>query len=213
MALVSSNDRAKRKMALIAYVLFLLIVVIGKLILQYYKTGDCGLRPITARSPIISIIPSVLLILSFVTTFSLATMEVFGKFESQVRLNALGTILGILFCAIGITIASISQHQMESSWRIGVDESEKTKLVTHGLYSYVRNPIYCGVILFGMGLLILIPHTLMLVGLFLGYLSIELQVRYVEEPYLLRLHGETYERYSRKVKRYFPNVFHKTKKL
>lgn len=104
----------------------------------------------------------------------------------------------------GIAVSAISQYQMGSAWRIGVDETEKTELVTHGFYSCVRNPIYSGVILFGFGLLVLIPHTYMLLSLFIGYLSIELQVRYVEEPYLKRLHGTAYENYAKKVNRYFP---------
>jgi len=194
-------------MALIAYTLFLLIVVIGRIILQYRTTGDHGLRPVTAKSSMLPKLTSALLMVSFAATFSLSCLEALGKFNSQLHLGATGTITGILFCAIGIIVSAISQYQMGTAWRIGVDVTEKTELVTHGLYSYARNPIYSGVILFGFGLLILIPHTYMLLSLFIGYLSIELQVRYVEEPYLIRLHGTAYESYAKKVNRYFPMCF------
>ena len=95
---------------------------------------------------------------------------------------------------------------MGTAWRIGVDEDEETDLITHGLYSYVRNPIYTGVILFGLGLLFFIPHVYMLLALYLGYLSIELHVRYTEEPYLILLHGSIYENYAKKVNRYVPKI-------
>ena len=94
---------------------------------------------------------------------------------------------------------------MGATWRFGVDESERTDLVTSGLYSIARNPIYTGVFLFGIGLLVLLPHVYMLFFLLLAYLSIELQVRFVEEPHLHRhMHGAAYEKYVNKTGRYFP---------
>ena len=93
---------------------------------------------------------------------------------------------------------------MGAAWRFGVDETERTDLVTSGLYSLVRNPIYSGVFLFCIGLLVLLPHIYMLFFLILAYSSIELQVRFVEEPHLHRLHGAMYEQYASHAGRYFP---------
>jgi protein-S-isoprenylcysteine O-methyltransferase Ste14 len=36
--------------------------------------------------------------------------------------------------------------------------------------------------------------------------AVQLQVRLVEEPYLRRLHGETYADYAQRVGRFFPGV-------
>ena len=80
----------------------------------------------------------------------------------------------------------------------------KPTLVTSGLYAFVRNPIYSGVFLFLIGLLILLPHILMLIFLAIASLSIELQVRFVEEPHLRSLHGAAYEKYARQTGRYIP---------
>ena len=38
--------------------------------------------------------------------------------------------------------------------------------------------------------------------------GVELQVRFVEEPYLARTHGDTYRDYCRRVGRFIPGVGH-----
>jgi len=193
-------------MALILYILFLLVAVVGRVILQYRITGDHGLRPATTNASIQNKSSSILFVITFLSTFSLSILEALNIIEAQINFGLAGLITGTLLCALGIITTIISQYQMGSEWRIGVDEREKTTLITHGLYSYVRNPIYSGVILFGLGLLFFIPHMYMLLGLCAGYLSIELHVRNTEEPYLRRLHGTIYETYAKKVNRYFPKT-------
>lgn len=193
-------------MALIAYILFLLIAVIGRVILQYRITGDHGLRSINEKSSNVTKLSSILFVVTFLSSFSLSILDALTNFEPQLNLGVLATMIGGLFCSIGIIITTISQYQMGAAWRIGVDENEQTDLIIHGLYSYVRNPIYTGVILFGLGLLVLIPHAYMLFSLLVGYLSIELHVRYTEEPYLKQLHGSNYQKYAKNINRYFPKM-------
>lgn len=38
----------------------------------------------------------------------------------------------------------IAQSHMKQSWRIGIDEKNKTSLITNGLFSISRNPIFLG---------------------------------------------------------------------
>jgi protein-S-isoprenylcysteine O-methyltransferase Ste14 len=42
---------------------------------------------------------------------------------------------------LGLAGSLLAQLAMGDSWRIGVDESEKTELVTAGPFAVVRNPI------------------------------------------------------------------------
>ena len=51
-------------------------------------------------------------------------------------------IAGIVLYAIGLAGCVGAQLAMGASWRIGVDESERTDLVTDGPFAIVRNPIY-----------------------------------------------------------------------
>jgi protein-S-isoprenylcysteine O-methyltransferase Ste14 len=95
---------------------------------------------------------------------------------------------------------------MGSSWRVGVDPSERTALRTDGPFRWVRNPIFSWMILTAAGLALLVPNTASLAGLAALVFGIELQVRLVEEPYLLRTHGEAYASWASLTGRFFPGI-------
>ncbi|MBL4712056.1 MAG: isoprenylcysteine carboxylmethyltransferase family protein [Gammaproteobacteria bacterium] len=199
-------------MALMVLLLFLLVAVVGRIAMQYRISGDHGIRPVKKTSTKIAIISSSLLIVSFISIFILTVLDITGMLKPFIEHNQLTTIAGIVISLTGITLTVTSQYQMGKAWRIGVDESEKTELVTNGIYSLIRNPIYSGVFIFGFGLLVLFPNPYMLISLAIAYFSIEIHVRYVEEPYLLRLHGEAFKEYVNKSGRYLPNFNHEPKK-
>jgi protein-S-isoprenylcysteine O-methyltransferase Ste14 len=79
------------------------------------------------------------------------------------------------------------------------------RLVIVGLYRYVRNPQYVGVILVALGEAVLFGSALLLgyaVFLALGYHGF---VRWYEEPTLRRTFGEEYLRYCAAVSRWWPH--------
>lgn len=107
---------------------------------------------------------------------------------------------------LGIVGALLAQLSMGNSWRVGVDESERTELVTDRFFAWVRNPIFSFIWISLVGLVLLVPSVLALAALLVTVLGIELQVRTVEEPYLLRTHGATYATYASRVGRFVPGI-------
>ena len=95
---------------------------------------------------------------------------------------------------------------MGSTWRIGVDPNEETKLIKTGLFMYIRNPIYTGLFIGGIGLLTVSPSWVLGAGLFIGYVAVELFVRKIEEPYLAKQFGHTYQAWYQTTPRYFPKL-------
>lgn len=95
---------------------------------------------------------------------------------------------------------------MGASWRIGVDPRERTDLVTSGLFSHVRNPIFTGMSAVALGLALLVPSWPALLAVGVLAAGLELQVRLVEEPYLIAQHGESYSRWARRAGRFLPGV-------
>ena len=91
---------------------------------------------------------------------------------------------------------------METSWRIGIDEENKTTLVTKGLFSISRNPIFLGLMIGNLGLFFIIPNCFTLLVISLSTISINNQIR-LEEEFLKREFGDEYEKYSKKVRRWF----------
>jgi len=83
------------------------------------------------------------------------------------------------------------------------------QLVVVGLYRYVRNPMYLGVLCVITGWAIFFRSWgILLYGSGLA-LAVHLFVVFVEEPHLRRRFGESYERYCRAVPRWTPGRVYK----
>lgn len=93
---------------------------------------------------------------------------------------------------------------MGTSWRIGVDAAERTELVTTGIFSQVRNPVFTAMALTGAELALMTPNPVALAGFATLLVALQLQVRVVEEPYLYATHGAEYTRYAARTGRFFP---------
>ena len=102
---------------------------------------------------------------------------------------------------LSLILVWVAQSQMANSWRIGIDEKNETKLVTEGLFSISRNPIFLGVMIANVGLLLIIPNAFTLLIVSLSTISINTQIR-LEEDFLIRSHGENYRDYLKRVRRW-----------
>ena len=95
----------------------------------------------------------------------------------------------------------VAQSQMSNSWRIGIDENNQTELVTSGLFSVSRNPIFLGIMSANAGLLLVIPNAFTLLIVALSTVSINTQIR-LEEKFLQKSHNEEYREYLNRVRRW-----------
>lgn len=124
-----------------------------------------------------------------------------GSGTFQWLISAEIQIFSWLLMAIGMVTTIKSQHDMSNSWRIGIDTHSKTDLVTTGIYSFSRNPIYLSMRLAVLGAFLLIPNGVMLLLLGLSEVFMQIQVR-LEETHLKQVHGKSYEIYASKVRRW-----------
>lgn len=111
---------------------------------------------------------------------------------------------GLALAVVGALLTFVAQSGMGASWRIGVRQSDRTALVTTGLFAFVRNPIFTGMLTFAVGLVALWPNVLSAAASVSLLVAVELQVRFVEEPFLRRLHGAPYVGWARRVGRFLP---------
>jgi protein-S-isoprenylcysteine O-methyltransferase Ste14 len=114
--------------------------------------------------------------------------------------------IGIALAACGGLAVFLAQLGMGESWRIGVSHEERTDLVTAGWFAVCRNPIYTSMIVGWTGLALIVPTWLGFAAAVVIALGLELQVRFVEEPYLMRTHGAEYRAYAARVGRFLPGV-------
>ncbi len=115
--------------------------------------------------------------------------------------NRIVQIVGICLLVLSLGWTVLAQIQMGNSWRIGIDEEKQTPLIQTGLFRRSRNPIFLGMITTLIGVVLMIPNSLTLLFLVLGFVLIQIQVR-LEEEFLLKTHSKNYADYSRTVRRW-----------
>ena len=112
-------------------------------------------------------------------------------------LRAIG--LSLLIASLAWII--LAQVQMGQSWRVGIDTANKTQLVQAGVFKISRNPIFLGIMVTLMGLLLVAPNAITLTIFVLAIGLINVQVR-LEEEHLKRMIGDDYVQYSQRVRRW-----------
>lgn len=191
-------------MALISYITLAVLIFGFRVAIQKKRTGDTGLRVSTQLSSPIQKVATYLQIFILLAVLAIVILESLGILKPHIEFATVGNIVGLTLCAIGAALTMVSQYQMGKSWRIGVDETEKTELVTHGMFSFSRNPIYFGMLIVGLGFMVLVPHSFMVICFILAFVGIDLQVRKIEEPHLVRVLGDEYVEYTNRTNRYIP---------
>ena len=97
-------------------------------------------------------------LLGILTGTLLAGLLVLGGLHVAVGSAALGVWLlptpvraaGWLALLCGGVLTVVAQRQMGASWRVGIDD-RPTGLVATGLFRFIRNPIFTGLLLFVAG--------------------------------------------------------------
>jgi len=110
--------------------------------------------------------------------------------------------LGAGIGAAGVAVFITAVITMRDSWRVGVAKSDKTKLVTNGIFSLNRNPAFLGFDLLYIGILLMFFNWVLLAVSVFAVVMLHLQIVNTEEVFLLEAFGEEYLNYKTSVKRY-----------
>lgn len=115
--------------------------------------------------------------------------------------NDILVLVGIGLVHLAFLIIFIAQRNMANEWRIGIDNENKVNLITKGMFSISRNPIFLGVIFVFIGLFLIIPNTVTSLILVAGVMVIQVQIR-LEEEFLTNTLSDEYKDYMNKVNRW-----------
>ncbi|BAX95660.1 hypothetical protein MSTE_00316 [Mycobacteroides stephanolepidis] len=197
-------------MAVAALVVYLVFIAAGlgwKSYRQWRATGSTGVRGFHGRPGSREWFAGVGFIAAIIAALLAPILQLAGLIAPLPALDHRPLqIVGIALAATGIVATVGAQQTMGESWRVGVDTRETTTLVSSGVFGWVRNPIFTAMLTFAAGSALMTPNLLALSGFVLLAASIELQVRVVEEPYLLAIHGKTYRDYGSRVGRFLPGI-------
>jgi protein-S-isoprenylcysteine O-methyltransferase Ste14 len=178
-----------------------------RMAVQVRRTGSTGFKGLRGASGSLERIGGMLFVAAAVLSVAGPALGLAHALSSVGALDgALASILGVVLACLGIVLTVIAQFAMGDAWRVGVDPSERTELVTDGPFALVRNPIYAAMIPSFTGIALLAPNIVTIAGAILLIMALELQTRVIEEPYLTRVHGERYAAYAARVGRFIPGV-------
>ena len=154
-------------------------------------------------SRMLVVVLSAIVLLAAVATLAPDRLEQFDPLY-RYRTPALLTA-GTLIMLVGGALVWRAQEDMRDAWRVGINPREQTRLVTHGLFQFCRNPIYLGLQVALVGFVGLVPGCLSLALFATSLVLLRMQCR-LEESHLLSQHGAAYEEYSRRVGRFVPRT-------
>ena len=109
--------------------------------------------------------------------------------------------IGLVLCMTALAGFALTLISFGDSFRVGIDVNKPDKLVTGGMFSISRNPIYVCFLLFFTGLFLVHRNIVIAVAMILFALAIHRQI-IREERFLTEHYGDEYKAYCKKVRRY-----------
>lgn len=136
-----------------------------------------------------------------VATFSVVIIQLLSIFSDWNIMPSGARFTGFCIAGIGDIFFLISVIYMKDSWRAGIPEKDKTKLVTDGIYKFSRNPAFVGFDFMYIGVLLMFFNIGTLMFSLFSIVMLHLQILQ-EEKYMAKTFGEEYLEYKKKVFRY-----------
>jgi protein-S-isoprenylcysteine O-methyltransferase Ste14 len=132
----------------------------------------------------------------------LASIPLEWFFPTSFAIGQVRWICGAFFVGAGLTLNIVGFLTQRRAGTDPIPFNPTTKIVSHGLYRFSRNPMYIGFALWSFGLAILVDSEWMLLAAPIGLALTDLLVVVREERYLERKFGEEYLEYKRRVRRW-----------
>ncbi len=114
--------------------------------------------------------------------------------------------IGALTILSGFIISFFANKEIGENWSASIEKDSSQKLITSGIYSYVRHPLYFSGIIIFMGTIIYFQSWWSSTVLLPCFLLINWRLKY-EEDNLILLFGNEYREYMRKTKKIIPFLY------
>lgn len=112
--------------------------------------------------------------------------------------------VGVVPAAIGGTVYVMTAISFAAARGTPAPIDPPKELVVRGLYRWVRNPMYVGVLVLIAGEALLYQAAILLLYVAALWTMFHSFVMFYEEPHLRKAFGESYERFLRDVPRWIP---------
>lgn len=130
----------------------------------------------------------------------------YSDFEGPIPRDGVLSWAGIILFVSGIIIQSIAMWQLKGFYTVRIGIQPEQKLVTSGLYRFIRHPGYLSYIItiIGIGLSLSSILTLLFVVFIILFLVLRIKG---EEEMLLKEFGDEYKAYMKRTKKIIPFIY------
>jgi len=108
---------------------------------------------------------------------------------------------GAIVIFVALIVFCLALISFNSSWRVGIDVVAPGELITTGVFSVSRNPIFLAMDLYFLGTFLINSNLFFLMCFVCIALGFHLQIRQ-EEAFLIERPGDSYRKYMAQVRRY-----------
>jgi len=167
--------------ALMLYLTGLVLAFGVRTWLQIRRTGTSGFRGISGRPGSLVWWGGVLFPTALLLGLAAPTLALTGITAPVPAAHPALAAVGLIAGLAGLVVVMLAQAAMGSSWRIGVDDTERTELIRSGLFRSIRNPIFTGMTAVCAGVTLMAPTLVAVLALACLTAAVQIQVRVVEE--------------------------------
>jgi protein-S-isoprenylcysteine O-methyltransferase Ste14 len=121
--------------------------------------------------------------------------------DSQLVSSLAVKSIGVALVTLSLVLFGLAFVSFGDSWRVGFDVRTPGALVTKGVFTASRNPIYVCLDLWFIGIFLINGTLIFLIFALLAVAFLHWQILQ-EEEFLLRLYGQPYQSYCAKTGRY-----------
>jgi protein-S-isoprenylcysteine O-methyltransferase Ste14 len=109
--------------------------------------------------------------------------------------------IGLAMLTGGFALDLVALFAMGASWRVGIDREHPGPLVTTGIYSLLRHPIYTGVMLMACGQALVTADVISIPVAAAAVVGLPIQA-HLEEEFLTTRFGASYKEYCERTRRF-----------
>ncbi len=174
-------------------IVFVANVITGRIFSSIYRNADK--KKVIIRQIIFDNTALVVLIIPMIAI----SLPIIEYYFVKKAINPVITVIGALTILSGFIISFFANKEIGGNWSAFIKKDNFQKLITSGIYKYVRHPLYFSEIIF-IGTIIYFQSWWSTTTLIPCFLLINWRIKY-EENNLILLYGNEYKEYMRKTKK------------
>lgn len=190
----------------VAAIIWLAGLVAWYLIRLPYQRRAKKIRVVTARRSLAErlVLPAAGIGLSVIPAFYLATgIPAFADYPFRPWMGWVGLVVELSFLAL----FHASHRQLGRNWSITLEIRDDHRLVTDGLYRYVRHPMYSSFWLWAIAQAFLLPNWVAGLAGLVGVGLLFFARVGAEEAMMEKSFGDEYRAYAARTGRVIPRIF------